>query len=56
MAFALSEGEPIDADRRVTALRVDIKNITVHMIKSVKFESQEFRVSRRRWEKRNSEF
>ncbi len=53
LAFAMGPWEPIDPDARESTLRIDTKDITVHIIDRVKFESRKFPVSRKRWVKRD---
>lgn len=44
------------SDYRADTLKVDTNNIRVHIISSVQYSSNDFKVTRRRWEKRDSFF
>ncbi len=45
-----------DSDFRDPALKIDMDNIWVHIISSVQFSSNDFKVNRHRWEKKESHF
>lgn len=46
-----------DMDLRESALRIDLESIKVHIVQRVMFETDEFDVTRHRWEKReNADF
>ena len=45
--------EPLDLDWRTVSLRIVADGIQVHRVKRVEFETDEFKVRRHRWEKRD---
>lgn len=50
-ALLMSPREPVDVDWREPTLRIVMDSVKVHVIKGVKFETEEFPVPRHRWEK-----
>ncbi|MDD3020391.1 MAG: RES family NAD+ phosphorylase [Alphaproteobacteria bacterium] len=50
------QGLSSNSDYRDPALKIDTDNIWVHIIKSVQFSSDDFQVTRRRWEKKDLPF
>ena len=46
--------DPRDAGRRDASLRIMSESIEVHRVKGVEFATDEFKVKRHRWEKRDS--
>ena len=48
--------EPHDPDWRDASLRVVLDSVTVHQVRRVEFKTDEFIVTRRRWEKREPDF
>jgi hypothetical protein len=57
--FATSMGTPWmspDPDYREATLRIDMESIKVHVVQRVEFDTLEYDVHRRRWEKRESDF
>ena len=55
-SLAMSPWEPADADWREPALRIITDSICVHIIRRVQFETDEHRVTRHRWVKREADF
>jgi hypothetical protein len=48
----LAKREPHDPDWRDASLRIVLDSVTVHRVRRVEFDTEEFSVTRRRWEKR----
>lgn len=55
-SLAMSPWEPADLDWREPALRIVTDSICVHIIRRVQFETDEHRVTRHRWLKREADF
>lgn len=55
-ALAAMPWERHDPDWRDTSLRVVLDSVTVHKVRRVEFKTDEFIVTRRRWEKREPDF
>jgi hypothetical protein len=48
--------ESCDSDLREPTLRIAMDSVMVHIVQRVQFETDEFGVTRHRWEKKNSDF
>lgn len=55
-ALAMSPWESVDPDWREPSLRIIVDSVCVHIIRRVQFETDEHRVTRRRWEKQEPNF
>lgn len=55
-ALAVSLWEPVDPDWREPGLRIVADSVCVHIIRRVQFETDEHRVTRHRWVKREPDF
>lgn len=55
-ALAVSPWEPVDPDWREPGLRIVADSVCVHIIRRVQFETDEHRVTRHRWVKREPDF
>jgi hypothetical protein len=55
-ALAAMPWGPHDLDWRDASLRVVLDSVTVHQVRRVEFKTDEFVVTRRRWEKRKPDF
>jgi hypothetical protein len=55
-SLAAMPWEPHDPDWRDASLRIVLDSVTVHRVRRVEFDTEEFTVARRRWEKRDVDF
>jgi hypothetical protein len=55
-SLAMSPWKPADADWREPTLRILTDSICVHIVRCVQFETDEHRVTRHRWVKRETDF
>lgn len=55
-ALAAMPWGPHDPDWRDPSLRIALDSVTVHKVRRVEFQTDEFIVTRRRWEKREPDF
>jgi hypothetical protein len=55
-ALAAMPRNPRDLDRREAALKIAVDSVKIHIIRRVEFHTDEYGVSRHRWEKRARKF
>jgi hypothetical protein len=55
-ALAATPRNPRDLDRREAALKIVVDSVKIHIIRRVEFHTEEYEVSRHRWEKRERKF